>query len=272
MYELLSDAQRVTVDTPYGPPSEPPARGVLGGREVVFVPRHGADHRFAPHRIPYRANLWALRALGVRQVVTSCAVGGLVPELAAGTVVVPDQVIDRTWGREHTYYDVEGPVVHVPFADPYCPRGREAAVAAAQAGPLPAVDGGTMVVIQGPRFSSRAESRRNARDGGTLVNMTAMPETALARELALCCTTLALVTDADAGVEGGEHVTQDAVLELFARNVATLSGILEATVAALPDDDCECRHVLDGQKLPIVLPERIHPLVGEPSLPRRPVP
>src|SRR5690606_37960558 len=239
MYELLSDAQRVTVDTPYGPPSEPPARGVLGGREVVFVPRHGADHRFAPHRIPYRANLWALRALGVRQVVTSCAVGGLVPERTAGTVVVPDQVIDRTWGREHTYYDVEGPVVHVPFADPYCPRGRKAAVAAAQAGPLPAVDGGTMVVIQGPRFSSRAESRRNARDGGTLVNMTAMPETALARELALCCTTLALVTDADAGVEGGEHVTQDAVLELFARNVATLSGILETTVAALPDDDCE---------------------------------
>jgi len=254
MYRLLADAEPVSVDTPYGPPSEAPARGMLGGREVVFIPRHGADHRLAPHRVPYRANLWALRALGVRQVVTSCAVGGLVPELTAGTVVVPDQVIDRTWGREHTYYDVEGPVVHVPFADPYCPRGRAAAVAAAQAGPLPAVDGGTMVVIQGPRFSSRAESRRNAQDGGTIVNMTAMPETALARELALCCTTLALVTDADAGVEGGEHVTQDAVLELFARNVSTLSGILEATVAALPDDECECHRVLDGQKLPITLP------------------
>jgi 5'-methylthioadenosine phosphorylase len=254
MYALLTDTEPVMVDTPYGAPSEAPARGMLGGREVVFLPRHGADHRFAPHRIPYRANLWALRALGARQVVTSCAVGGLVPELAAGTVVVPDQVIDRTWGREHTYYDMEGPVVHVPFADAYCPRGRAAAVAAAQAGPLPAVDGGTMVVIQGPRFSSRAESRRNAQDGGTIVNMTAMPETALARELALCCTTLALVTDADAGVEGGEHVTQEAVLELFARNVSKLSGILEDTVAALPDDECSCHQVLDGQKLPITLP------------------
>jgi 5'-methylthioadenosine phosphorylase len=254
MYRLLADAEPVTVDTPYGPPSEAPARGMLGGREVVFLPRHGADHRLAPHRVPYRANLWALRALGVRQVVTTCAVGGLVPELAAGTVVVPDQVIDRTWGREHTYYDVEGPVVHVPFADPYCARGRAAAVAAAQAGPLPTVDGGTMVVIQGPRFSSRAESRRNARDGGTIVNMTAMPETALARELALCCTTLALVTDGDAGVEGGEHVTQEAVLELFARNLPKLSGVLETTVAALPDDECDCHHVLDGQKLPITLP------------------
>ncbi|MFC8798097.1 hypothetical protein ACFT2C_10240 [Promicromonospora sp. NPDC057138] len=229
-----------------------------GGRVVPHGGQgHGADHRFAPHRVPYRANLWALRALGVRQVVTTCAVGGLVPELAAGTVVVPDQVIDRTWGRAHTYYDVEGPVVHVPFADLYCPRGRVAAAAAAQAGALPAVDGGTMVVIQGPRFSSRAESRRNARDGGTIVNMTAMPEAALARELALCCTTLALVTDGDAGVEGGEHVTQEAVLELFARNLPKLSAVLEATVAALPDDDddeCDCRHVLDGQKLPITLP------------------
>ncbi|MCF4120505.1 S-methyl-5'-thioadenosine phosphorylase [Antribacter sp. KLBMP9083] len=254
MYSLLTDAETVPVETPYGPPSEAPARGVLGGREVVFLPRHGADHRFPPHLVPARANLWALRALGVRQLVTTCAVGGLVPEAPAGTVVIPDQVIDRTWGREHTYFDTLGPVVHVPFADPYCPRGRVAALAAAHAGPLPVVDGGTIVVMQGPRFSSRAESARNARDGGTIVNMTAMPETVLARELALCCTTLALVTDADAGVDGGEHVTQEAVFAAFARNVADLARVVESTVAALPDDDCDCRHLLDGLTLPIELP------------------
>ncbi|WP_125775740.1 S-methyl-5'-thioadenosine phosphorylase [Antribacter gilvus] len=254
MYRLLADTEAVPVETPYGPPSEAPARGILGGREVVFVPRHGADHRFPPHRVPSRANLWALRALGVRQVVTTCAVGGLVPEVPAGTLVLPDQVIDRTWGREHTYYDALGPVVHVPFAEPFCPRGRAVALAAAQAGELPVADRGTMVVVQGPRFSSRAESVRNARDGGTIVNMTAMPETALARELALCCTTLALVTDADAGVEGGEHVTQEAVFAAYARNMAAVAGIVEATVAALPDDDCACRHALDGLALPVELP------------------
>ncbi|MCB7135897.1 S-methyl-5'-thioadenosine phosphorylase [Cellulosimicrobium marinum] len=255
LYSLLDDPEPVAVTTPFGDPSDPPSRGTFAGRPVVFLPRHGADHRFPPHRVNYRANLWALRALGVRQVVAASAVGGLRAELGAGTVVVPDQVVDRTWGREHTVYDAAGTVVHVPFADPYCPRGRAVAVRAAQAGPLPAVDGGTMVVIQGPRFSSRAESRRNAAEGGSVVGMTGMPEAAIARELALCYTTLALVTDADAGVEGGESVTHAAVLETFARNVTALTGVLRAVVADLPaDDDCACRHVLDGLDLPFTLP------------------
>jgi 5'-methylthioadenosine phosphorylase len=255
LYRLLDDPETVPVTTPFGDPSDPPSRGTFAGRPVVFLPRHGADHRFPPHRVPYRANLWALRSLGVRQVVAASAVGGLQPELTAGTVVVPDQVVDRTWGREHTVYGDVGTVVHVPFADPYCPRGRAVAVRAAEQGRLPAVDGGTMVVIQGPRFSTRAESRRNAAEGGSVVGMTGMPEAAIARELALCYSTLALVTDADAGVDTGTSVTHAAVLEEFARNVVALTGVLHDVVAALPDDDeCTCRHVLDGLDLPFDLP------------------
>jgi 5'-methylthioadenosine phosphorylase len=254
LYRLLDDPEPVSLTTPFGDPSDPPSRGTFAGRPVVFLPRHGADHRFPPHRVNYRANLWALRSLGVRQVVAASAVGALRPDLAAGTVLVPDQVVDRTWGRAHTVYDDVGAVVHVPFADPYCPRGRAVAVRAALAGTLPAVDGGTLVVIQGPRFSSRAESRRNAAEGGAVVGMTGMPEAALARELALCYTTLTLVTDADAGVDGDTSVTHAAVLEAFGRNVVALTDVLRDVVAHLPDDDCECRHVLDGLPLPFELP------------------
>src|SRR3954464_14582244 len=126
LYDFLADAREVPVETPFGAPPAPVTPGAVGGRPVAFVPRHGRDHRFPPHRVNYRANLWALRAVGVRQVLAPCAVGSLRPELPAGSFVVPDQVVDRTWGREHSVYDVVGPVVHVSLADPYCPRGRAA--------------------------------------------------------------------------------------------------------------------------------------------------
>jgi 5'-methylthioadenosine phosphorylase len=151
--------------------------------------------------------VWALRALGVRQVLAPCAVGSMRPELGPGALVVPDQIIDRTWGRAHTVYDGEGAVVHVAFADPYCPRGRPCVIAAAGAAGWPARDGATLVVINGPRFSSRAESRWHAAAGAELVGMTAMPEASIARELALCYTTIAVVTDLDAGLAAGEGVT-----------------------------------------------------------------
>lgn len=251
LYALLDDATEVAVSTPYGPPSDPVTVARVGDRRVAFLPRHGRDHRFPPHRIPYRANLWALRSLGVRQVLAPCAVGGLRPELGPGTFVVPDQLIDRTSGREQTYYD-DG-AVHVPFADPYCPRGRAAVLAAARG--VDPVDGGTMVVVQGPRFSTRAESRWFAALGGAVVNMTGHPEAVLARELALCYTAVALVTDLDAGVEGDHGVTQEEVFAVFGRNTATLRTILLAAVAGLPAErDCPCAHALDGLKLPFDLP------------------
>ncbi len=251
LYALLDDAEEFEVSTPYGAPSDPIMVASVKGRRVAFLPRHGRDHRYPPHRIPYRANLWALRALGVRQIVAPCAVGGLRPELGPGTFVVPDQLIDRTSGRAQTFYD-EG-AVHVSFADPYCPHGRAVVLEAAR--DLDPVDGGVMVVVEGPRFSTRAESRWFSSIGGAVVNMTGHPEAVLARELALCYTTIALVTDLDAGVEGEHGVTQDEVFQVFADNTERLRGVLLEAVTRLPAErTCPCPTALDGIKLPIVMP------------------
>lgn len=246
-YELLDNAAEHTVQTPFGAPSDPIVVGEVRGRSVAFLPRHGRDHRFPPHRINYRANLWALRAVGVRTVLAPCAVGSLRRDVAPGSLVVVDQVVDRTTGRESTFYD--GPaVVHVPFADPYCPAGRAIAVAAAPGNGFDVHDGGTLVVIQGPRFSSRAESRLYAAAGWSVIGMTTHPEVALARELGLCYTTLALVTDYDVGVEGHDApVTQQEVLRVFASNIDRLRGLLFDVVAGLPvEPSCECSSALDG--------------------------
>jgi 5'-methylthioadenosine phosphorylase len=255
LYSLLGGMAEVSLDTPWGPPSDPLMIGDVGGRSVAFVPRHGRDHRFPPHRVNYRANLWALRTVGVRQVLSPCAVGSLRPALGPGTVVVPDQVVDRTWGRAHTYFDGTDGVAHVAFADPYCPNGRSAVLKAARTRDLEVASEGTLVVVNGPRFSSRAESEWHAGQGWSLVGMTAMPETSLARELALCFTTIALVTDLDAGIETGEGVTHDEVLRVFAQNVDRLRDLLLAVVPTLPlDPDCPCPHALDGLPLPFTLP------------------
>ena len=244
-YSLLHGAEPVEVPTPFGPPSEALALGRLGDRSVAFLPRHGAGHRFAPHRVPYRANVWALRSVGVRQVVSLSAVGSLRAEHGPGTLVSPDQVVDRTQGREASYLSGHDGVTHVAFADPYCPRGRASARVGAAAIDRPLVDAGALVVINGPRFSTRAESREYQSHGWSIIGMTGMPEAVLARELALCYSVLALVTDLDAGVESGAGVTHAAVLEQFAANLPVLRSLLAATVAALPaaQDDCPCGQV-----------------------------
>jgi 5'-methylthioadenosine phosphorylase len=244
-YSFLSGARAVEVTTPFGPPSEMPVVGTVNGREVAFIPRHGADHRFAPQHVNYRANLWALRHLGVRQVLGPCAVGSLKASLTPGTLVVPDQFVDRTWGREHTVYGSDVPVVHVSMADPYCPAGRAAVIAAGN-GSL--VAEGTMVVINGPRFSTRAESQWHAAQGWSVVGMTGAPEASIARELALCYTSVAVVTDHDAGVAEGGGVTQAEVFEVFGRSIERLKGLLTEVIGQLPkaDEDCTCRHALDG--------------------------
>ncbi|MBG0814903.1 S-methyl-5'-thioadenosine phosphorylase [Planomonospora sp. ID82291] len=253
-YSLLDDVTEVTVSTPYGPPSDVVSIGRVGSREVAFLPRHGRDHRFPPHRIPYRANLWALRSLGVRQVLAPSAVGSLRPEIGPGALVVPDQLVDRTSGRAQTYYDAGG-VVHVPFADPYCPTGRAAAVAAGRAAGWETVGDGTLVVIEGPRFSTRAESRWFTANGWTIVGMTGFPESLLARELAMCYTSLSLVTDHDAGVEAGEGVTHEEVLAFFAANVTRMRSLVTDVVGSLPKDrTCHCATALDGLQLPFDLP------------------
>ena len=253
-YALLERGDEVVVDTPFGPPSDPVVVGEVAGRQVAFLPRHGRDHRFPPHRIPYRANLWALRALGVGQVLAPSAVGALTPAYPPGTLVVPDQLVDRTRSRPQTYYDADR-AVHVQFADPYCPDGRAAVIGAAHTSGWAPVESGTLVVIEGPRFSTRAESQWFAAQGWTVIGMTAYPEAVLARELALCYTTLALVTDTDAGVAEGEGVTQEEVFAEFGRNVARLRDLVFAAIAALPQQrKCPCPNALDGITLPFDLP------------------
>ncbi|MGO4255033.1 S-methyl-5'-thioadenosine phosphorylase [Marmoricola sp. RAF53] len=247
-YTFLADPERVDGHTPYGDASAPVTVGEVAGRRVAFLPRHGGRHELAPHTINYRANLWLLRSLGVRQVLAPCAVGSLNEALGPGSVVVPDQLVDRTSRRTGSF--VESGAVHLPFADPYCERlgaalGRDPRVTA----------GGTMVVIEGPRFSTRAESRSYAAQGFALINMTGAPEAALAREMRMCYSALALVTDTDAGVATGEGVGQAEVFAMFERNIEVLKDILVSTIGDLPDPaGCTCSTWADDLELTYEVP------------------
>ena len=248
-YAFLDDVEEVAVQTPYGAPSAPVAVGVVGGRRVAFLPRHGAEHGIPAHRVNYRANLWALRRLGVRRVLAPCSVGSLQPHVRPGDLVVCDQLVDRTSGRADTFF--EGPLpAHVSFADPYCPELGRAAVDAAEAEGVAVHEGGTVVVIQGPRFSTRAESKWFSSAGWDVVNMTQYPEAVLARELGICYSGLALVTDYDAGAASGgqdehgeraEAVTMEAVFRVLAENIERVKGVLLRAIPAVPAEPaCGC--------------------------------
>jgi len=218
--------------------------GELSGRTVAFLARHGLRHEVPAHRVNYRANLWALRRLGVRRVLAPCSVGSLQPHIEPGHFVVCDQLVDRTRGRADTYFD--GPTLaHVSFADPYCPELREVAFATARVEGITVHERGTVVVIQGPRFSTRAESRWFSAAGWDVVNMTQYPEAVLARELGMCYSGIALATDYDAGlegVEGIEAVTIETVFAVLAANIERVQGLLTAMVPAVPGEpSCRCR-------------------------------
>jgi 5'-methylthioadenosine phosphorylase len=240
---FLDDVEHRVVDTPFGPTSAPLAIGTIAGRQVVFVPRHGVHHEFAPHLVPARANVWALARLGVRQIIGPCAAGSLRGEIAPGEFVVLDQLVDRTSGRPDTYYDA-GDIHHVSFADPYCPELRPLAIASARAGGITVHEHGTVVVIPGPRFSTRAESRWYRSQGWDVVNMTQYPEAYLARELGICYLGIALITDYDTGVEddpGVVPVTQDQVFSFFEENVHRVRGLLFDLIPTLPaEPSCTC--------------------------------
>jgi 5'-methylthioadenosine phosphorylase len=249
-YSFLESAESHRVRTPFGEASGDVTVGSVRGRAVAFLPRHGPGHEWLPHEVNYRANLWALRSFGVRQVLAPSAVGSLRTDLRPGTFVIPDQVVDRTSGREHTVFG-PGAVGHVGFADPYCPRGRASLLTG-----VGVLDEATMVVINGPRFSTRAESRWHAAQGWSVVGMTGMPEAVLAREMAICYSSIAMVTDHDAGVDAAGAVTQAEVLARFASSVEALKALLVEAIAGLPPDepdesaDCPCRRALDGLPLP----------------------
>jgi len=248
-YSFLGDAEEVEVETPYGAPSAPLVVGRVGDKRVAFLPRHGLRHELPPHRIPYRANLWAMRELGVRRVIGPCASGALQAELELGAFVVCDQFVDRTWGREVTYYD--GPeTTHVSAADPYCPDLRAVLVETARELEIPVIDGGTVVVVQGPRFSTRAESTWFQAMGWQAINMTAYPECHLARELDLCYANISMVTDHDVGVEGAEPVSADTIMRVFSENNERLRALLFAAIPRIgPQPDDVCANALRGARV-----------------------
>lgn len=251
-YSLFDDAERIAIDTPYGPPSASIAVGTVSGVPVAFLPRHGVNHEFPPHMINYRANLWALRETGVRWVIAPCASGSLQAHVRVGDFVVCDQYVDRTSGRRDSYFD--GPeAVHVSAAEPFSPMLRELLVRGCRELTIPVHDRGTVVVIQGPRFSTRAESRWFGAMGWEVINMTAYPEAHLARELCLSYANISLVTDYDVGLEGMPNVpavSAEEVAAVFARNNASLRELVFRVVPQLPDEpDPHCAGALDGARI-----------------------
>jgi 5'-methylthioadenosine phosphorylase len=248
-YSFLDDVERVEVETPYGRPSAPITIGEVGGKRVAFLPRHGEQHELPPAQIPYRANVWAMKELGVRRVIGPNASGALKAELQLGEFVVCDQFVDRTSGRADTFY--EGPeTTHVSAADPYCRDLREILVDTARELGIAARDSGTVVVIRGPRFSTRAESRWFQGQGWDVINMTAYPEGYLARELELCYANISMVTDHDVGVDGTEPVTHETVVRVFNENNAKLRELLMAAIPKIgPQPEDACATALRGARL-----------------------
>jgi len=249
-YRLMSEVEYLELDTPYGKPSDRVAVGDVAGQPVAFLPRHGSRHTLPPAAINYRANLWAMKELGVTRVIAPTAAGSLQPHVERGDFVVCDQFVDRTWGRADTFYP-DGPVVaHVAAADPYCPELRELAVRTAEQEGISVHGRGTVVVIQGPRFSSRAESRWFSSMGWEVVNMTQYPEVVLARELELCYVNISLVTDYDVGLEGSPEVEPVSVAEVerfFVTNNERVRALILSMVPRIPAErTCGCPTAMKG--------------------------
>lgn len=250
-YSLIENAREVAVETPYGAPSDVLALGEIAGKRVAFLPRHGKDHRFPPHTINYRANMYAMKSLGVKRIIGPTACGSLSPRVKPGSMVVADQVVDRTTGRIDTFYD--GPITtHVSFADPYCPTMRPIAIDALKSLDIETHDRGTIVVVQGPRFSTRAESKWFSSAGWEVINMTQYPECYLARELQMCYVNISLITDYDVGLEGIEGikpVSHHEVIEVFNSNNARVKDAIRRIIDRVDvTARCACHTALEGAR------------------------
>jgi 5'-methylthioadenosine phosphorylase len=256
-YEMdgVIDVESVAVDTPFGAPSDSITLATVEGVRVAFLPRHGVGHRILPHELPSRANVWALASLGVQRIIAVSAVGSLQERMAPMDMVVPDQLIDRTTGRPSTFFG-EGLAAHIAFDAPFCPQ-LSGALADAAAGTVAAHRGGTLVVIEGPAFSTRAESELYRSWGADVIGMTTLPEAKLAREARICYATLACVTDYDTWHPSHATVTADLIIENLKHNVANAQRIVRAVAAALPTERaCACARSLDDA---IVTPLRLVP-------------
>jgi 5'-methylthioadenosine phosphorylase len=244
LYRLLDDIEVIEAATPYGKTSDAIAVGSVAGHRVAFMPRHGAKHTIPPAAINYRANIWAFKELGVERIIAPTAVGSLRADIKPGDFVVCDQFVDRTWGRSDSYF-MGGPrIAHLSAADPYCPELRPLAVEVGREQGVDVHDGGTVVVIQGPRFATRAESRWYGAQGWQVINMTQYPEVVLARELEMCYVNIALVTDYDAGLEGDSSVSAVSVADVtsvMTSNNEHVRRLILALIERLPSvRSCTC--------------------------------
>lgn len=245
-----SDIQEIKIDTPYGPHSDTIALMTINGRSVAFMPRHGHAHTLPPHKVPYKANLWAFKQLGIKRIIAPAAVGSLQPHIKPGDFVLVDQFIDRTNNREDTYYD--GPeTTHISSADPYCPELRQIARDATSSENVAVHYAGTCVVIQGPRFSTKAESRWFTQMGWDVINMTQYPEVVLARELEMCYVNISLVTDYDAGVVANEGPVQAVdVAAILKQNTENVKRVIKRMIDNIPvTRGCECGSALQYARL-----------------------
>ena len=248
-YNFLEDIQEIKIDTPYGEPSDSVFIGKIGNHKVAFMPRHGRNHTIAPHLINYRANVWAMKKIGCKRVISPCAAGCLDLNIKPGDFVICDQFVDWTDGRKSTFYEGAN-VSHVSAADPYCPELRQAAVQAGRDLNITVHDKGTVVVINGPRFSTRAESKFFSNQGWQVINMTAFPEAYLVKELNMCPLNISLITDYDAGLEGEvEPVSHNEVMKVFANNIHNLKDLLFRLIENLPADcNCNCDKSLENTR------------------------
>ncbi len=250
-YTFLENTQEVRVETPYGPPSDKFTIGEIAGRRVAFLPRHGREHQVPAHKVNYRANIYAMRELGVKRIIGPCAVGSLQPHVKRESFVLCDQFVDRTSGRQDTFYD--GPITtHISSADPYCPELRQIMFGVCEARGIPVKPTGTIVVIQGPRFSTRSESKWFSSQGWDVIGMTQYPEAILARELEICYVNLSLVTDYDVGIEGEgqmEAVSAEEVLRVLNANNARLKDAIFDAVPRIPvERTCPCSTALSSAR------------------------
>lgn len=264
----MTDVRTVEVDTPFGKPSDPVLMGRLNGRDVAFIARHGKGHRYMPTMVPVRANVFALKMLGVTHLISVSAVGSMKEEIEPLHMVVPDQLYDRTVLRPRTFFE-EGPVVHVAIADPYCPELRSSLVKAAESAGATVHDGGTYICIEGPQFSTRAESLVYRSWGMSVIGMTAMPEARLAREAEMCYATLAMSTDYDTWHEEHDTVTVELVVQNLTRNVHRAKDTVAALVSMIGDTrECSCGQSLQNaimtppSLVSAEVKERLRPLIG----------
>lgn len=280
LYEFFKKGKWVDVETPYGRPSDKVFLTEYNGKKIAFLPRHGRKHQFPPHKINYRANLFAFKKLGVKRIIAPAAAGSLQPNIKPGDFVVCDQFVDRTNSREDTFYP--GPtakeiidsnllsvsaeslesqkghthpvgVVHISSADPYCPELRKIAIKACQKNRVRVHKKGTVVVIQGPRFSTRSESKWFTKMGWEVISMTQYPEMILARELEICYVNISLITDYDAGLEGHKGikpVTTEEVMKVFGRNTENVKKVILSMIKMMPEKpSCQCQEALKGAEI-----------------------